>query len=622
MNGPRSTQGATLIVTVLIVMLMMAAILAVTAQFSLASRRTSADQDTMLRAQYAAEAGVARAQAQLEQMQQSMTTGKLNQTTNVNPTLRGYFAQFCGVQASALTAFATTTPATPLKICDGTVSNAAGTIFANLVPTTPQSRYPAGWTADTWNQIFDADGLALTATQVGGATVNTSVRLIPVKVEQVALDNFRLQIRVESVKSTGALPGGKRVISLKSDRIFNVIISRPSFSLFAQFRNHTDATGAGENDKLSFAAGESFNGPVHTNESLNLSGNGSVGPIFYDEISTAVAENAVVYSNLPCSKSTIAAGACTQMFPNGGGPLYGVPSIPLPTNDNDQLRAALGIEETRDANDQLLPALTDLQLRQSLGLVSTTPNGVYFSKAASPTTLMGGLYIKGNAGVRLSTQGTPTKQIIQITQGSNTTRLTEQPNGGWRVSVNGGAETQMSGSFNGMIYGDGNVDLSGDGTTAADVAAGSAMTLAVRNGDVKLKNSITYAENPLTNPEALNVLGLFNSTGSILLDGPTNEDMNVQATVLASKSGEGFGTVNAGSSRGTVGGLQPRVNLMGGVIEDQSQTVSSNGGGYRRNYTYDPRFRRGYSPPYFPTQQRWVINSDPTFDIGVWNQDK
>lgn len=547
-----------------------------------------------------------------------MGKGKLNQTTNVNPTLRNYFAQFCGIQASRMPPFATVTPITPLELCRGTVSATAGTIFAEMVPNSVPSKYPAGWTAETWNQIFDNDGLQLAVTQMQGATATTSVKLTPLKVEQVDVNNFRLQIRVEQIKSTGEAAASRRVLSLKSNNTFNVVISRPSFSMFAQFRNRTTATSGGA---LYFSAGESFRGPVHTNERLRLSGNGSSGPIFYDEVSTAVSEASVDYQGLPCTRSEMSVGSCPEMFPNGNAPIYSVPTIPLPTNNNDQLRATLGITETTDANGDPLAALTDAQLRSNLGIAgSVTLPGVYFRRPAS-TALLGGIYIKGDAQVRLSTQGTPTRQVIEIVQGSLITRLTEQTNGSWRSSVNG-VETLLSGDFNGMIYGDGNVDLYGDGTGAPDVAVSSALTLAVRNGDVKLKNSVTYTQNPLVTPEAVNVLGIFNSAGSVLLDGPQNQDMNVNATILASTANKGFGTVNAGNSRGTVSGAQPRVNLIGGVIEDQSQTVSSNGGGYRRNYTYDPRFASGYSPPYFPTQQRWVINPDPTFDVGVWSQDK
>ena len=91
------------------------------------------------------------------------------------------------------------------------------------------------------------------------------------------------------------------------------------------------------------------------------------------------------------------------------------------------------------------------------------------------------------------------------------------------------------------------------------------------------------------------------------------------AAILASATSKGFGTVNPGNMRGD---SQPRVNLIGGVIENQSQTVSSAPGGYKRNYNYDSRFSKGYSPPFFPLQQRWTTSTTLRFDIGVLKQGK
>lgn len=65
MKNLRKTQGVTLVVTVLIVMLLLAAVVVVTGQLTLSARRSSADQDASIRAQYVAESGQARATAQV-----------------------------------------------------------------------------------------------------------------------------------------------------------------------------------------------------------------------------------------------------------------------------------------------------------------------------------------------------------------------------------------------------------------------------------------------------------------------------------------------------------------------------------------------------------------------------
>ena len=115
------------------------------------------------------------------------------------------------------------------------------------------------------------------------------------------------------------------------------------------------------------------------------------------------------------------------------------------------------------------------------------------------------------------------------------------------------------------------------------------------------------------------MLGIYTGGGNVLLDGPRNQHLNLHATVMASRAGKGFGTVNASAFRGYVSGDKVRINLLGGVIEDQSQTVGSSTGGYRRNYTYDPRFADGFAPPYFPTQINWEDRAKPlSRQRGLW----
>ena len=57
MRTTERTQGATLIVSLLLVMLLLAVIMSVTAQVTLSARRSSTDQESILRAQLAAESG-------------------------------------------------------------------------------------------------------------------------------------------------------------------------------------------------------------------------------------------------------------------------------------------------------------------------------------------------------------------------------------------------------------------------------------------------------------------------------------------------------------------------------------------------------------------------------------
>ncbi len=640
MKTSRKTAGATLVLTVLVVMLLLAAVVVVTAQLAISARRSSSDQDATLQAQYVAESGVARAQARLGQARTLINQGTLDQATTTVSTLSGLFANFCGVSVSAVNDLTLTpgTIATPGLLCTVSATATATTSGSAVASLIPSSAYTgvSGWSASTWSDLFSAAGSVISGAPNGSGAnslgITGKVALKALNVQKTGIDTYLLNMSVADVTSSAANANTKRSLISSSSGIFSLKIARPPFSTFAQFRNQTTATASNGGSNLYFGSGESFNGPVHTNSQLRVSG--SPGPTFYGEVSTSAGSPgspSIDFNGIPgncSSNSSIQAGSCPQMYPNGAAtyPTY-VPSIALPTNNNSQFRAALGQAQVVDSAG-LPVAPTDEDIQSALG-VSNIPvsTGVYYSKISSPTVMTGGMYVKGDADVKLSTTGSaPLQQVIEITQppGSGTvTRFQQTASGSWTVKVGSGPINSLSGSFNGMLYVDGNVNMYGDGTNAPDVASNSALTISNTGGDIKLKNSITYADCPISsncppgstsNPNATNVLGFYSATGSVLLDGPTNTDIYVNATILASASDKGFGSVrNSGNN-------SRKVHLIGGVIEDQSQTVSSNGDGYKRDYVYDTRFKSGYSPPYFPLQQRWVILPDTKFDIGTLRQ--
>ncbi len=258
----------------------------------------------------------------------------------------------------------------------------------------------------------------------------------------------------------------------------------------------------------------------------------------------------------------------------------------------------------------------------------------------------GGVYIKGDvSSLKFSTASG--RQVIEVKQGTATTTFAKQANGSWTVTTptpTSPAQTLPStGKFNGMIYVEGAVaDLGGDGTDAPDIAGDSEITLTTATEkdrdpsltttppppNVTIKRDLTYAVDatqeidPATGEMPRNVLGIFSVSGSTLLDGAVdNKDLTVHASIMASANGKGFGTVNATTrNRGTVDGRKVRINLLGGVIEDQSQTVGTTGAeGYARNYNYDRRFKTGFTPPFFPIQENWTTDVDPFHRVqGLW----
>ncbi|ULH16795.1 hypothetical protein MF271_09600 [Deinococcus sp. KNUC1210] len=108
MRDGQRTAGATLILTVLIVLLLLAVVLATTGQLALSASRSSADQNATLQAQYVAQSGVARAQARLNLISKLLDTSS-SVTNASNQVLK-----------------------TGLQIPDGTASTQIGTLVQSL----------------------------------------------------------------------------------------------------------------------------------------------------------------------------------------------------------------------------------------------------------------------------------------------------------------------------------------------------------------------------------------------------------------------------------------------------------------------------------------------------------
>ena len=450
MKTSRKTAGVTLVVTVLIVMLLLAGVVVVTGQLALSARKSGVDQEATIRAQYVAESGVARAKARLGQAQSLIRTATIAQTSTTQTILSALFGQFCSgapVLDLVATAGSVTVPGTLCNASTATVST-AGAALASMItlpnPTYPVG-YPVGWSAATWNELFSAGG-SLLAGSAGDLGISGNVKLQALGVQKLGTDDYVLNMQVVSIESTGSSSSSSRSLRSDSPTNFTVRISRPPFSQFAQYRAQTTAVSGGG---LNFADGESFNGPVYTRDTLRLSGNGTAGPIFGAELSTSSPASGVAFNNLPCSISQMQSGSCASMFPNGNIPQFGVPSIPLPLNNNNQLRAALGLPQVVDANNAPLP-LGKNEASTALGVAAVIPSGVYFSKVTTPLALMGGLYVKGDSDVKLSTTGTPLQQVIEITQppGSGTvTRFQQTAGGAWTVQVGLGPTTNLTGKI-------------------------------------------------------------------------------------------------------------------------------------------------------------------------------
>ncbi|MBI4227164.1 MAG: DUF4900 domain-containing protein [Candidatus Omnitrophica bacterium] len=144
---------------------------------------------------------------------------------------------------------------------------------------------------------------------------------------------------------------------------------------------------------------------------------------------------------------------------------------------------------------------------------------------------------------------------------------------------------------NGVLYVDGgNVAL--QGTLKGQLTIGS-------SGDVRVVDSVTYADNPKINPKSKDLLGIVAGQNvTVAKEAPAN--VKVEASIMALNRSFGVEGWWERPPRGTL-------TVNGGIIQANRGIVGSFNGntgtklsGYTKDYHYDPRLRT-MSPPSFPT---------------------
>jgi hypothetical protein len=128
------------------------------------------------------------------------------------------------------------------------------------------------------------------------------------------------------------------------------------------------------------------------------------------------------------------------------------------------------------------------------------------------------------------------------------------------------------------------------------------------------------------NHDPLNVLGLYSSNSDIrITTAAAPNDVDIHAVLMAGNTGDGY---NSSVYVQDYSLPPPRgpVHLIGGIIEEyygQFGVTDSNNqfalaGGRGRDFKYDRRMGRGFSPPYFPTtSNRFEITQGSTGLAGV-----
>ncbi|UBV42654.1 DUF4900 domain-containing protein [Deinococcus taeanensis] len=618
----------TTLVTVLGTCLVIAVLLSMTASVLLGNQRGAADNRLILETQYAAESALARAQATADQFADALNSIVIPPGTQQS-TVLSQMGVLCSLPGPVtLPPQVPNLPRTGSRLCNppGLTGTARD---AQLAFLRDNAAKPAGWSDAAWKSHWRAmfggqngevlkrtDASPSTATgtmdtEVQGGLTITELKITP--------DNkLHLMLQTTPLIATATLTVGSRVVAQRryssgGAQTREIVISQPPFSQYQYFVNRRTLPSGG---RLVFWDQDTFEGRVHANGTA-----GSTAPLFWASSVNAGPRFLGRYTSTSTTLeySTAAQPAASTMFQ--GGHQLGVAPIALPTNANNQRLATTGILPGHCSD-------TATCLASTFGPSGT--NGVYYARGTSgapnsATTFgqsgTGGIYVKGNVeNLTLSKNGT--YQRIEIVQGGVTTRFEQTGPTSWQVYENGALRKTMTGTFNGMIFVDGAIGtaapagtggLKGNGTSDPDIAADTQLTVAA-SGDIFIKDDLTYTDNPQTEPGARNVLGVYSEGGNVKVNGPLNRDLTIDGTLMAAAAGKGFGTVDY-TTRRTTSSVTPKINITGGIIEEQSQgvgTTGTPGNGYSRNLRWDERLASSVTPPFFPTQGQYDAKPDFT----------
>lgn len=579
-----------MLVTVLIVMVTMVVILAVTAQLALSSRRSTVAQDTVVRASYAAESGIARAQAQLnvantllqdDNLQIPTTTTSSQMLTDITNLCGGTVLQITAINNVLCKAGNLSTGLLGSLSASTLQSGNRLDFLVKYVPVSAfaQAGYPA---ADSnaartfWAQMFSSDGKTLTG-GASGTAYKSSVRLVLSQVQQLAQDSYTLNILVPDVNALGTPEtGSSRKLTMGPNTVtpYQLTIGRDSFAKYALFTNRhysssSEESGCASNpnncSRITFTSNTLFSGPVHTNSNFNFQGT----PYFGGKLTSSgcpAGQIATDASGNDYCKSGTKPGAYFftttwvskgAMSPNDQAPVvtacasydrYG-----RCTSSNTTNPQALG---GADWNRSFipLPKNTYNQAAQALQGGISIPSGVVSNMTLQATNVSIGGAATSVQRITYTVGSATTDMVVDASNnvyvlvGGVWTRASQNAiTGVWSA---GGSGTK----FNGVVYAKAGINnLNGPARTTANnpatapaaLASFSQITLA-SDGDIDITSDLKYADPPCTgsnsasggtfvaapcnNQNAKNILGIYSSGGDVSIISPSSSNKPCTAT--------------------------------------------------------------------------------------------
>ncbi|UQN05550.1 DUF4900 domain-containing protein [Deinococcus sp. QL22] len=644
-NFPR-TQGATLIVSLLMVMLVLAMTMVLTAQVTVSARRSSVDQQTILQARYAAESGVSRVQSQLDLISRLLRVSALD-TTVLNSSVESDMAALCGLSSLPLFSGKANLCTFPISQGLGRVASGVNARTQFLVRSMSEGAFGAEGIAEAnssvrsqfWSDLFSGQQ----GTQYAGgqdATYAARFGLQPLKVERIQESTYRFYFKVPDLRVKGQVGAtSQNLLARAAQPEGFLLISRKPFSRYALLTNHhfsnSDDEAIGE--RVTFTDLTMFSGPVHTNQHFLFEGKlwfgGSVSSAGCPQLGIGLVANVA---------------GCTQSLQPGG--FFGDNALLTPQIEFAPINAPVVCgADTQCHAPQFGSSVTWDHEYVELPTTNQEQEGV---------AVQGGLALSGDVSELQLRQGQvlgQVRQLISYTQNGVTTRLAYGPDnklliqasdGTWQptkrnalgvISANPGGVAAV---FNGVLTVSGNVQNLNGGPAAdatpsePSIAAFAGLTLAT-TGNVAVTSSLTYASPPCTGGHvrnsngtvtpatcgdltARNMLGLYSSGGDIELVSPAScpNGFGTCASLPANARMHAVMMASQGAVR-VRGHDEPvrtssfelgNIELLGGVIENYYGAFGvTDGRGYGRNFVYDPRMNDGMAPPSFPTERRWTV---------------
>lgn len=536
-------------------------------------------------------------------------------------------------------------------------------------PSTTSVTFHANWALPETQRKLQVPAGAPPANPLGGGTYTGIVvitrRLAPhasclpgptCYIHQLGPEGYEY-FYTYAITSDGRMPPqGRRRVTFSRD--FSFRVRRQNFAQFALF---TDIHTTPDNLPIWFTSRTSFDGPVHTNGEFRFAFFPKYGtpdpntPCDPDRVTTTsltsasslawfnnsgspveLADNENVVGGVRRDAPVVPDCTPADLTDDSDNPpasfTRGVASIPLPTNPYSQKGVAIGRDPANSA------PVTNMQIRQAVPELPDTgaavPDGIYVpvvdanannaSDASEP--LGGGIYVQGSLDSLTLSLGGPlnTLAVYTLVQGTQTVTVTVDRLGNTTTVTNTAWLDPQTRTFSGVpkgwqapgnanaviVYVEGDI-LSLSGTLEEK----EQMTIAA-SGRIDITNHLRYEDPPIVtdpNDNPLNLLGLYSSGSEIRITTAAPDNLDIHAVMMAGTTSDAFNSsvnvqnYNVGAPRGTL-------RLTGGIIEEYYGafgTFSSSTGetltGYGRDFRYDRRMNRGFSPPYFPTTTLFTI---------------